>query len=144
MTKNIKGTIYKSWKEITRSKANKIVRNLQRRIFVAKQEGRYRTLRKLQTLLLSAQSNRILAVRQVCQLNPVRQTGGIDKKVFITPKRRFELISYISSIPLNKWKPTPIKHIYIQKANGKQRSLGILALVDRVLQVVVKNALEPE
>jgi len=144
MNKFIKDTKCNSWTEINWAKANRIVNNLQRRIFVAKQRGRFRTVRKLQNLLLSAQSNRYLAVRQVSLLNHGRKTSGIDKKVFITPAQRLKLINIISNTPLKQWKPSPTKRIYISQSDGKLRPLGIPTLADRALQAIVKNALEPE
>jgi RNA-directed DNA polymerase len=154
MTNGIKDTKCNSWSDVHWAKANRVINNLQRRIFVAKQQGRFRTLRKLQNLLVSAHSNRLLAVRQVCQIISGKSTPVVDKKVSVAPthadigtngfcSERYGLASSLCSVPLKKWKPMPTKRIYISKPNGFFRSLGNPTLTDRALQAIVKTALEP-
>lgn len=140
----INDTKHDSWSNIDWIKINKIVNNIQCRIFIAKQQGNFRKLRKLQNLLLSSKANILLAVRQVCLSNSGSNTPGVDKKVYATPKERMELALQLFKTPLNKWNPAPVKRIYIKKSKGQLRPLGIPTLSDRAIQAIVRNALEPE
>jgi RNA-directed DNA polymerase len=86
----------------------------------------------------------LLAVRQVCQINAGKKTRGVDKLLVRTPTERGRLVDELCLISLNTGNPSPAKRIYIPKASGQLRPLGIPFIIDRCLQYIVKSALEPE
>ena len=129
------------WNSVNWRKANKVVRRLRQRIFKATRSGNVKLVRNLQRLLMRSYSNILISVRKVTQINQGKDTPGVDKLVVKTPKARGLLVDILTKfIP---WKPYPTRRVYIPKANGKKRPLGIPSIIDRCLQAIVKNALEP-
>lgn len=130
------------WQAVEWQQADKTVRNLRERIFRASEEGDYRKVRNLQKLMLRSRSNALMSVRRVTQQNAGQKTPGVDKVVIKTPEARGKLVDEVSEV--KPWRVSPTRRIYIPKANGKQRPLGIPTIRDRAIQAMVKNALEPE
>ncbi len=134
--------IARDWQSIDWCKNNHIVRDLRHRIYRASRQGNRRKVRSLQRLMLKCTANRELSIRKVTQQNKGRNTAGVDGKTVTTAAERSQLMVELSTY--EPWKAQPVKRVFIPKANGKQRPLGIPTILDRSMQAVVKNALEPE
>ena len=130
------------WQRVNWHKANRMVRNLRQRIFKATQAKDWKKVQSLQKLMLRSYSNTLVSVRRVTQENQGKRTPGIDGVKITSPEGRGRMVDYLMTF--QPWRAKPAKRVYIPKANGKQRPLGIPTVVDRCLQARVKNALEPK
>jgi RNA-directed DNA polymerase len=129
------------WTNVNWRKINQRVRNLRQRIFRATQTGDFNRVRSLQKLMLRSHANTLLSVRRVTQVNAGKKTAGVDKMLVKTPEARGKLVDHLSTY--QPWKAKPARRVYIPKASGRLRPLGIPTIIDRCLQAKVKNALEP-
>jgi len=131
------------WDQVDWDQAERDVRRLRQRIFTASQEGDLKRVRSLQRLMLRSRANALLSVRRVAQINAGRKTAGIDGRTALWAETKTELARWVQHRSAS-WTPKPARRVFIPKANGKQRPLGIPVIADRALQAVVLNALEPE
>ncbi len=129
------------WSTVNWRRAQRNVRNLRQRIFRASQAGDLKKVRSLQKLMLRSYANTLLSVRRVTQINAGRNTAGVDKVIVKTPAARGALVDLLRS--QRPWRAQPVKRVYIPKANGKRRPLGIPTVLNLCQQAIVKNALEP-
>jgi RNA-directed DNA polymerase len=86
-----------------------------------------------------------MALRRVLS-NKGAKTPGVDgmtKDDLETLEARKALLDGIRKELEEVYEPQPVRRVYILKANGKMRPLGIATIRDRVVQAMVKNLLEP-
>ena len=130
------------WKSFNWKKASKRLFRLQKRVYKAVQRLDKRNARKLQKLILKSKGARMLAIRQVTQLNAGKRTAGIDGKASLTFEERFDLENSISLNHTN-WKHQKLREIPIPKKDGTTRMLKVPTISDRAWQCLAKYALEP-
>ena len=99
-----------------------------------------KVIHQLQRHLLRSTDAKLLAVRQVSQLNQGAKTPGVDKIAKLSPQERLELAKTLNL----EYTPLPIRGVDIPKPPNKTRPLGIPAMRDRATQALIKLALEPE
>ena len=131
------------WDSVNWGAAEDDVRRLRQRIFTASKAGDLKRVRNLQKLMLRSRANTLVSVRRVTQINAGRHTAGIDGQVALTPEDKASLTDWAQHHH-GTWKPMPVRRVFIPKAGGKRRALGIPVIVDRCFQAVTVNALEPE
>lgn len=93
--------------------------------------------------IISSKDNILLAYRNL-KHNKGGQTPGVDGKTidYLKDLSSDEIVAMIQSKLMN-YNPKPVKRVYIPKANGKMRPLGIPCIEDRLVQQCVKQVLEP-
>lgn len=136
--------IYRSWFSINWSKIDSQVTKLRSQIYLAKLQGDKSRLRKLQRAAIHSKCNLLYSIRRVTSVNRGKKTAGLDKQTYLTPEKRLSLYAELSQVDLMAWKPSPVRRIEIPRPGKAPRPLGIPNIKDRIVQMVVKNALEPE
>ncbi|NJN12583.1 MAG: RNA-dependent DNA polymerase [Richelia sp. RM1_1_1] len=129
------------WKKLPWKKFRKSLFRLQKRIFKAVREGDAAKVKNLQKLVLKSSAAKLLAIRQITQLNKGKKTAGVDGVKSLNFLQRFEILFQLTNV--REWKPSELRRIPISKKNGKVRILSVPTIKDRIWQCLIKFALEP-
>src|SRR5215471_15616741 len=127
------------WHAIDWNKAHKIVNRLQARIVQATKAGKRNKAKALQRLLTHSYSGKALAVKRVTE-NQGKNTPGVDKVLWDTPEKKAMAVQALQS---RGYTAQPLRRLYLPKPNGKQRPLGIPTMIDRGMQALYLQALDP-
>lgn len=127
------------WAAINWRLVQKNVRVMQIRLAKATQEGNWRRVKALQRWLTHSFSAKALAVKRVTE-NQGKRTAGVDRQLWDTPLQKYAAIAQLKK---QRYRPLPLRRVYIPKSNGKLRPLGIPTMRDRAMQAVHLLALDP-
>jgi RNA-directed DNA polymerase len=118
---DVASTNWTHWHDIPWQHAHQVVGRLQARIAKAAKAGEWRNVNRLQRLLTRSISAKALAVKRVTE-NQGRKTPGIDRQTWSTPDDKWQAVGTLHH---KGYKPKPMRRVYIPKANGDRRPLGI-------------------
>ncbi len=127
------------WHSINWELMHHRVRGLQVRIAKATLKSDWRQVKKLQRMLTRSFAAKVIAIRRVTE-NRGKNTPGVDGEIWNTPVLKWGAIDQLTR---KGYKPRPMKRVYIPKANGQRRPLGIPTMRDRAMQALYLLALEP-
>ena len=128
-----------SWFNIDFKSAEKSVKKLQKRIYVAYSRNDIDKMMYLQSCMIHSFYAKALAVKIVTS-NRGKNIVGVDNILWKTPEEKYNAIFTLSR---RGYKPKALKKIFIPKDDGSMRMIGIPTIKDRAMQTLFKFALEP-
>jgi len=131
----------KNWHDLDWAWIQQTVRKTQLKIAQATGEGNRRRVKRLQRLLTHSFYGRCLAVRRVTE-NRGRKTPGVDGETWGTPQAKLQAVGRLSK--KRGYRPKPLRRVWIPKpGKPEKRPLGIPTMLDRAMQALYLQALEP-
>jgi len=127
------------WAAIDWRLVQKNVRDMQRRLTKASQEGNWRRVKALQRWLTHSFSAKALAIKRVTE-NQGKRTAGVDQEIWDSPRQKLAAIARLRSY---RYRPLPLRRVHIPKTDGRMRPLGIPTMKDRAMQALHLLALDP-
>ena len=138
----VKNKISFDWKRLSWEKSEKLLHLFQLRLVKALFTNDFITAFKLQKLILQSNSSRLLCIRYVTQLCPLKKIPGVDLKIALTFLERFELNEFLKT-NFASWKAQGLKCVFITEKDGNLLTLQIPTIADRVWQHLLMLALKP-
>ena len=119
------------------------IRVLQRKLYLA---AKTNPKRKFGVLYDKVCREDVLRAAYV-QVRANKGAPGVDRQTFEEIENGVGIDTFLNDIRQKlvgkRYKPLPVRRVFIPKADGTQRPLGIPVIVDRVVQAAVKIVIEP-
>lgn len=131
-----------SWRILSWEKSLNNLFRLQKRLFISLCVADTKKALSIQKLILKSNSARLLAIREVTQISINRRIAGVDGKVSLTFRERFELNEHLK-LNFNNWEIQSFRKVHSGKKSGDVEVLRVPAISDRAWHNLVKFSIEP-
>ncbi len=129
------------WNQVEWIKIKARVEKMQRDIFQDTRNSAVWKVKQEQKLMVRSLPARLWAVHLVTEVNEGRFTPGVDNVVYNTDEAKVKLVE---NLRFEGYKPFPARRGWIPKPDKTKRKLGLPAIRDRAMEMLVYLAMSPE